>query len=621
MSNNKKYVRCRASCTSRFIKDKVYEVYPSMNDQLRLKAENGKESDYPLQGGLWSFEYCDGPEYNISGDGSILFTPGKWYANSSDYFAKCKIVNETRRTMNYEEYITLGKYSKSPAQTWLTHGDMREMSLDEISKYLPDGHPDKITKVVDSIPKTSHVLGKFSIGDVVVSTGEVLPYRQKGDMFVVHPESDSMLLYYKHDLSSSDTTSWRKATFEEAEAYRKGITNVSHIVKPVVIPESNNYIPNTWYITVTEGNKYELELWRWDGNRDNLKLNLGQIVGIHSRFGKCHNHRPTEEFGSQISYDTFRKEILPIERFKSLLATKHPIGSCVVVTKNNNSGLNGRLNHCYKVMGYGNGRDPIIKFSPYNSIALQSVEVRHATPEENQRYEREGKPYDITSIENVTMKYDPKTFEPVLVKKENVYAGKSLEEMLVICREMFPIGTIIKSKVDGSEHTVSRNLIIQNNRGISHSGIPYIWYEDKFHVEIVSRPFKVTPFTSNELVEPGEDASDEVLLDYCNKKYPRGTVVEGGYIVSEPLRWESHAFISYPGCPIIYNRLSHTFAKITGHASNNSAFVEPPSSMQIDENGLPTKPKIFDVDKSVHHQEPVVHSKKAKKSKLIIINK
>lgn len=114
--------------------------------------------------------------------------------------------------------------------------------------------------------------------------------------------------------------------------------------------------------------------------------------------------------------------------------------------------------------------------------------------------------------------------------------------------------------------------------------------------------------------QPTKEASKEELLAYCKKMYPIGTVIQGGNVVTKELVWESSAFISHHGLGIVYNQKDHTFANILSFRD-----VQEPTKTLKD---LPKKATLSDVSALVKHQEPVIaFSKKAKRSKLIIINK
>lgn len=68
------------------------------------------------------------------------------------------------------------------------------------------------------------VLGKFNIGDIVVSMKSVTGGRQIGDLFKIQPNSTEKMLYTDRlAICSSEPESWEIATDEEIDLYNKGI--------------------------------------------------------------------------------------------------------------------------------------------------------------------------------------------------------------------------------------------------------------------------------------------------------------------------------------------------------------------------------------------------------------
>lgn len=379
-------------------------------------------------------------------------------------------------------------------------------------------------------------------------------------------------------------------------------------------PQSVPYVftlPPQWYMLVTEENKYDAEVWRWEGNPRGYELEIGQLIGIPDHGGKSHNPgKSTTNFGTQISYIQFKAHVLTKEEKGRLITNAFPVGSCVVVTKGS-YGKNGKENHCYKVIehtGIGTG-DISLKYQSCNSIGLSHVRVRSATASETTRYQREGKPYDVTSLDTLIHESSNTETDP--------YAGKSLEEMLVICRKMFPKGCKYKTLKGGDfpgVYTLGEELVIQgmgtSNEGISRIGLPWFFYKGEILCERVDDyNAEITPHG-----QPTKDASKEEILAYCKKMYPKGTVIQGGYVVTKELIWEGSDFISHAGLGIVYNQRDHSFANILSFTH-----VQEPTKTLKD---LPKKATLSDVSALVKHQEPVIaFSKKAKRSKLVIINK
>ena len=394
-------------------------------------------------------------------------------------------------------------------------------------------------------------------------------------------------------------------------------------------------LPPQWYMLVTEENKYDAEVWRWEGNPGGYELEIGQLIGIPDHGGKSHNPgKATTNFGTQISYIQFKAHVLTKEEKGRLITNAFPVGSCVVVTKGS-YGKNGKENYCYKIIehtGVSNG-DISLKYQSCNSIGLSHVRVKRATTDQTARYEREGNPYDtkVSEVSN-TVAITPDG-EPII---NDPYAGKSLEEMLVICRQMFPKGCKYRKKDEIGERLLDQDLIIQsagavvnNEKGISNIGLPWFFFNGTMRVELVSPPDNVLGInvhkssgvtTSWSHTKPDKGASEEELLAYCKKMYPIGTIIldrtgKYQYTITEEIFWSAGCFISHNGIPIVYDRSGHYFASIAGHAPKEESLTKTLKD-------LSKKATLSDVSALVKHQEPVIaFSKKAKRSKLIIINK
>ncbi len=394
-------------------------------------------------------------------------------------------------------------------------------------------------------------------------------------------------------------------------------------------------LPPQWYMLVTEENKYDAEVWRWDGNPAGYNLDVGMLIGIPDYGGKALNPgKATTNFGTEISYIQFKTHVLTKEEKGRLITKAFPVGSCVVVTKGS-YGKNGKENHCYKIIehtGVSNG-DISLKYQSCNSIDLSHVRVKRATTDQTARYEREGNPYDtkVSEVSNtvaITPDGEPGINDP--------YAGKSLEEMLVICKQMFPKGCKYRKKGEGVVHILDEELTIQSagslsngEKGISNYGLPWFFFNGIMRVELISLPepvLNINTHTSKGAsvswshTKPDKSASEEELLAYCKKMYPIGTIIldttgKYQYTITEEIFWSAGCFISHNGIPIVYDRSGHYFASIAGHAPKEESLTKTLKD-------LPKKATLSDVSALVKHQEPViVNSKKAKRSKLVIINK
>lgn len=97
VSTSPAYVRCTYSHDNRFKKGKVYKTYPGVYKQgyVYIKPEiDSPISDYPLIGGYWKFEPCEGPETSekevfgkfIIGDIVVSLRNNKPYREEGDMF-------------------------------------------------------------------------------------------------------------------------------------------------------------------------------------------------------------------------------------------------------------------------------------------------------------------------------------------------------------------------------------------------------------------------------------------------------------------------------------------------------------------------------------------------------
>lgn len=97
---------------------------------------------------------------------------GKWYSNEDwgykTDFAKCSELNFYDSDIIFSEKIRNGEYSKLPKNQQWTGRLLKEVSLEKISPYLPDGHPDKIIKKDE--PMSSSTPDVLKVGDWIEIT-------------------------------------------------------------------------------------------------------------------------------------------------------------------------------------------------------------------------------------------------------------------------------------------------------------------------------------------------------------------------------------------------------------------------------------------------------------------
>lgn len=632
------YVRCCFCDTTghTFKKGNVYKTYPGLHIEgsVYIKRDtDGLISDYSLNGGVWKFEACEGPETQIYSPKETV-KPERSQFLKDDYIVTLEDIssslpkNHVFKQRLDADYLRVYK-DTSGVNNGNTIATINKTSLwryattQEIMEYNIQDKPVDVTRIgmTPVLPAHNHKWVVKRTADNYVILNNWANTREDGSHG--HSLSDGWMHSINYGGSGhsgdghyyADSVKHPDHTEITTEQFKRDIMRE---------PDNNTHIPDTfplhWYMTVTKDNLWDAEMWRWDGNLSELKLEIGSVVGMHTRHGKCHNRNSTDnhkEFGKEISYSDFKSNVFPNAERSRLLQLKYPIGSCIVVTKPSTS-YNGKLNYCYQVVNYGTSENPNLYYENNNSIPLCLVEVRKALTNEKTRYKREGKPYDVKSLENVS-KYEINNGIPKYVKI--VSYGHTHQDNI--------LSTDNPPPKEFNSITWPR-ILIECGRLADGSFVPATRedYEafvlDKaIKAELISMPEISKAATSfntsirwSATKEPDRSATKEEILAYCKLKYPKGTVVKDTYghdcMVSEELRWEGSAFISHPGLCIVYDTASHTFAPIV-------KFVHGEESMF---KTLPKKAKMSDVSALVNYQEPViVNREKTKRSKLVIINK
>lgn len=77
--------------------------------------------------------------------------------------------------------------------------------------------------------KPSKILGKFEIGDIVVSLSEFYPYRLDGSIHKVLDTSTSAHLYYGATVNSQNPNDWRLATPKEKASFQQGCIYIGEV--------------------------------------------------------------------------------------------------------------------------------------------------------------------------------------------------------------------------------------------------------------------------------------------------------------------------------------------------------------------------------------------------------
>ena len=103
------------------------------------------------------------------------FEVGKWYKTSAGSLVKYK--NSNNNIFNASEHFMYDHLSKlqTDGRFGSINNKFEEVSIEEMQRYLPDGHPDKITN------------NTYKVGDEVIATGNVDGYEnQKGTIVEIN---------------------------------------------------------------------------------------------------------------------------------------------------------------------------------------------------------------------------------------------------------------------------------------------------------------------------------------------------------------------------------------------------------------------------------------------------
>lgn len=140
------------------------------------------------------------------------FIKGKWYqklGTSMDYYAKYDRSYSYSSGIWVSEYIYSGKYTKSSGSISYKVVELADMEV--VSKYLPDGHPDKVS------PSTAIPISNLKPGDWVVVLPQDPHYfncEQNKAQLVVDVRTDWVTLKFKNG-STNSYKIVRKAYFNE----------------------------------------------------------------------------------------------------------------------------------------------------------------------------------------------------------------------------------------------------------------------------------------------------------------------------------------------------------------------------------------------------------------------
>lgn len=618
ISKTPAYVRCIYSeSEGMFKKGVVYRTHPGVycEGSVYLEPDNlkGNISLYPLDGGVWKFEPCNEPEtsstttkpvivfgkFNI-GDIVVSLSKALPYRTEGDLFAILE--NSSDQLLFYRK----NTHSMDP-QDWRLATTLEVKAYYEGVKNISEMKTDRI-----EFFKDEYIVVLKSTANA--SFPENYVFKQRQQYSYLRPYKDAVGSDTNGLLNCTYGTKddWRYATAEEIAAYNaySGPVNVTKIS---TLGTKSNPIERKW-AAKRDADHYTV-LNRWANNKaSGHTKSSGWIHSInygftgHSGDGHYYSDDIKHPDHVEITFEEFKRDILkesaPQKTVSSREVPKYV--KCVDYAKIHNGEIFCTDNPPPKSFIGGDGwYERLI-----NMGRLADGSFVPSTKEEYENFivRKLGK----NQLVDAELNSDP-------------YTGKTIEQMLVICNNMFPVGSVIKIKTEAHNVTVKKPFIIQYDQFISNEGFPIVYdhHVGKMYAELVSLPSKISAVNVHKSEDvkdigyphkvPSRNASPDEILAYCKAKYPKGTVVQGGYVVTDELTWTKSAFISHSGIPMIYTSSDHSFIPIIAHSSNNSSTKAKTEVTKM----TPEK-----ISLSVKHQEPVVvHNKKAKRSKLVIINK
>ena len=161
------------------------------------------------------------PEQETKGS-NVEFIPGKWYkvelSNKFNHYIKVDSVTEDEITLDCEGYVAnLNKWDKGTSinlKTVTKYDLLTDLSV--IQKYLPDGHPDKITS--DVFKKGEYVVlisdGQSTAGARLVQSDQFIKnhcYKVRENKVFLRPELDS---------NGSTTNGWKSVPYNPNEYHK-----------------------------------------------------------------------------------------------------------------------------------------------------------------------------------------------------------------------------------------------------------------------------------------------------------------------------------------------------------------------------------------------------------------
>ena len=170
--------------------------------------------------------------------------------------------------------IKNSKYCKT------TYGDVTYEEIDNAIKYLQN--PPKLAGHALTIHSHFEILGKYDVLTEIAN-------RNKKDKYVI-----------------TIGFGCESGTLDELIAIRKAMDSLKN---------TEFILPDAWYIIVTEENKVDVSIWRFEKNYLNYMLKTGDITGMHKLGTKEHDYQSDsneckKNYGTEITYEQFKKYVL-----------------------------------------------------------------------------------------------------------------------------------------------------------------------------------------------------------------------------------------------------------------------------------------------------------------------
>ena len=212
---------------------------------------------------------------------------------------------------NYRNTSITELRSATPAEKkWLLTCIKQDKFIEQSALDLYDDEGN--IKAIEQKPSKDLVLGKFNIGDIVVSLTKCYNFRNIGSIFKVEEGSDKDYLYYlSGEKWSGAYNAWRLATPEEIEFYNQGGKNINDMKTK----NEEFVLPKKWCIKRDENNRKVINPWfsRTENNKECFSF-TSEREYLTSDHVNCSSWIPTTDTKpdgyTEITFEQFKKYVL-----------------------------------------------------------------------------------------------------------------------------------------------------------------------------------------------------------------------------------------------------------------------------------------------------------------------